>query len=109
MHENRKGSLILPLPMALNLLLATACATFDEPLPSGAEEPKLLHATPLPDGRLQLTLPLLPPEPAFERFSAEDAHRVLAQFHEDLARLEPGMRRRASMEACIAVRALRGC
>jgi hypothetical protein len=105
----KEGPPILYLPVALHLLLATACATFDEPLPSGTEESKPLRTvrvTPLPDDRLQLTLLHLPPEPAFQRFSAEDAHRVLAQFHEDLALLEPDLRRRASMEVCAAVQDL---
>lgn len=95
--------------LPLYLLLATACATLDEPSPADTKELHALHIVsvkPLSGARLRLTLPPLPAEPAFQRFSTADARRVLAQFHEDLARLKPGQRRRASVEVCTSTQAL---
>lgn len=53
MREKRKGPRVLYPLAALCLLLASACATLDEPLASGVEEPQPLRTvsiTPLPDG-----------------------------------------------------------
>ncbi|HYO55146.1 hypothetical protein [Archangium sp.] len=88
------GSLALHLPVALCLLLASGCVTIDEPPTQGSQSlmpADTVRVTPLPEGKLLLTFPHLLPEPAFQRFSVEDARKVLAQFHEDLARLEPGL------------------
>ncbi len=103
MREMKKGPLPLHLPVTLGLLFASACATLDEPLPDGPRGPApagTIRVTPLPDGRLLLAFPLLPEAPALQRFSAEDARRVLARFHEDLASLEPALLRGAGGGLC---------
>jgi hypothetical protein len=87
----------------MGLMLASACVTIDEPLPHNPQGTALtdtVRVTSLPDGRLLLTFPPLPEEPAFQRFSSEDAHRVLAQFHEDLASLNPGLSRSTGVGLC---------
>jgi hypothetical protein len=95
--------------VALNLLLATACVTLDEQPASDSQDTvpaDTVRVTPLPDGRLLLTLPPLHPEPVPQRFSVEDARRVLAQFHEDLAHLEPGLIRKAGVGYCSGLQEL---
>lgn len=95
MHETRK-LFALHLTMALFLMFAPACVTLDEPPSQGSQarvSADIVRVTPQPDGKLLLTFPSLPPEPTLQSFSVEDARRVLAQFHEDLARLDPGPRR----------------
>ncbi|WP_309892278.1 hypothetical protein [Archangium sp.] len=65
-----------------------------------------VRVTPLQDGRHLLTFPPLHPEPALQRFSVEDARKVLAQFHEDLAQLEPGLIRKTGIGYCAGLQAL---
>lgn len=95
----------LYLPAALCLLLAS-CATPEHlglPSTEGLEPSRTVHITALADGRLQLSFPLLPQEPAFQRLSVEDARKVLAQFHEDLARLGPETVRKTGRNACTQI------
>src|SRR6187431_1501456 len=103
MLETRKGPLVARLPVALSLMLVSACVTLDESLPhnpQGIVSEGTIRVTSLPDGRLLLTFPPLPEDPSFRRFSSEDARRVLAQFHEDLASLRPELIRRAGVGLC---------
>jgi hypothetical protein len=103
MLERRIGQLALYLPVALFLLLVSTCATIDELPPQGPKthaSADTVRVTMLPDGRSLLSFPHLPPELAFQRFSVEDARGVLAQFHEDLARMEPGFLRIAGVGFC---------
>ncbi|ATB36382.1 putative lipoprotein [Cystobacter fuscus] len=103
MLETRKGPLVAHLPVALSLMLVSACVTLDEspsPAPRGTVSEGTIRVTSLPDGRLLLTFPPLPEEPSLQRFSSEDARRVLAQFHEDLSSLKPELLRRAGIGLC---------
>jgi hypothetical protein len=109
MLERRIGPRTPPLLVALGLLLATACATLDEQPPTGLQgsvSADTVRVTALRDGRHLLTFPPLHPEPTLQRFSVEDARRVLAQFHEDLAQLEPGLIRKTGIGYCTGLQAL---
>jgi len=95
--------------VVLSLLHTTACVTLDEQPSAGSQgsvSADTVSVTPLPDGRLLLTFPPLQPEPSLQRFSVEDARRVLAQFHEDLAQLEPSLIRRVSVGHSSGLQAL---
>jgi hypothetical protein len=107
MFETRKN--LLSLPVTLLLLLVSACVTSDEPHlqdSQGSVSANTVRVTPLPEGRLLLAFPHLPQEPAFHRFSVEDARRVLAQFHEDLTRVEPGLLQRTGVGLCSRIEGL---
>ncbi len=104
MSKLRVGSVSLYSSVALCLLLASACVTTDD-APRGefpSPEPELppVGVIELPDGRVRLTFPPLPPDPALQRFSVEDALRVLAEFHEALDQIDPRLLQTASREAC---------
>ncbi|HVG62629.1 MAG TPA: AHH domain-containing protein [Hyalangium sp.] len=54
----------------------------------------------LPDGRLRLAFSTAPLDPALRRFSKEDARRVLGEFHEALAQMDPRLLQTAAREVC---------
>lgn len=56
----------------------------------------------LPEGGLRLLLPQVGNEPSFQRFTREDARRVLQQFHADLAELKRRKRWVASAGPAVA-------
>jgi hypothetical protein len=98
------GRAALHLPAALCLLLSLACATTDEAARSGGSSPESglprVGVSELSDGRLRLTFPRVPLDPALRRFSVEDARRVLAEFHEAVARIDPRLLQAAAGEVC---------
>ncbi len=94
----------LHLCVALCLLLAPACATTEDAARGEFASSELglprVSVSELSDGRLRLTFPLVPLDPALRRFSAEDARRVLAEFHEAVAQLDPRLLQTAAGEVC---------
>jgi hypothetical protein len=93
--------------LVLSLVVATACASSTEamrddvessvaefscgvPAEGASVEPALPLARleVLPGAGVRLYLPPVGVEPSFQRFTREDARRVLQQFHEDLAGLK---------------------
>jgi A nuclease family of the HNH/ENDO VII superfamily with conserved AHH len=104
MSSLRVGRVGLSPPVVLLLLWASACATTDEAVrgePSSFEsELSRVGVSEISEGRLLLTFPRVPMDPALRRFSAEDAQRVLAEFHAALARIDPRLIKAAADEAC---------
>src|SRR5690606_31659764 len=94
----------LYLPVALYVLLATACATTGETgqgeFPSPEPELARVRVSALPDGRLRLAFSAAPLDPALRRFSKEDARRVLEEFHGALAQIDPRLLQTAAREVC---------
>ncbi|AKJ07744.1 HNH/ENDO VII superfamily nuclease [Archangium gephyra] len=72
----------------------------DEPAESASLEPALplARVEVLPEGGARLLLPPVGAEPSFQRFTREDARRILQRFHEDLA----GLKRRERWVASAA-------
>jgi hypothetical protein len=54
----------------------------------------------LPDGELRLALPHLSSDPALQRFSVEEARRVLIEFRDALTKQPPRILRTASFSGC---------
>lgn len=92
------------LRVAVCVLVAPACVTTDDPIRGDfpGPEPELARVgvSELPDGRLRLIFPPVPLAPALRRFSVEDAQRVLEEFHEALAQLDPRLFQKAAHEVC---------
>jgi hypothetical protein len=83
----------LCLPVALSMMLATACVAPEQmtrrEVPSSGvgesrTESSAVQVSPLPDGRLRLDFPLLASDLTLERFSVELAREVLADYHDSL-------------------------
>ena len=71
--------MLRPLRLCLAVLVVSVTAQ------AGPREPALVPVEALEGGRLRMPAPLT--GPALERFTAEDARKVLAKFHEDLRAL----------------------
>jgi hypothetical protein len=92
----------LYLPVVLWALLASACATTSEAGGGELPSPELegVSVSELPDGRLRLAFSPAALDPALRRFSVEDARRVLEEFHEALAQIDPRLLQTAAREVC---------
>jgi hypothetical protein len=102
MNEMAAARQPLYLPVVLWVLLASACATISEAGGVESPSPELegVSVSELPDGRLRLAFSPGPLDPALLRFSAEDARRVLEEFHEALAQIDPQLLHTAAREIC---------
>jgi hypothetical protein len=104
MNKRIAARVALYLPVALWVLLAHACATTGETgqgeFPGPEPQPARVRVSELPDGRLRLAFSPVPLDPALRRFSAEDARRVLEEFHEALAQIDPRLLHSAAREVC---------
>ncbi len=99
--------MVLPWLMLLYLALPSACFTSMEELRGQVEPaakeldcgeraegqgrqspPTLVRVEVSSEGRVRLRLPPAEPDPTLQRFTREDARRVLEQFHEDLEELK---------------------
>lgn len=93
--------------LVLYLAVTTACASPTEAMrddvdpsveefscdvrpegPSRESTLPLVRMEVLPEGGVRLYLPPMGAEPSFQRFTREDARRILQRFHEDLAELK---------------------
>jgi hypothetical protein len=104
MSSLRVGRVGLSPPVVLFLLWVSACATTDDAVrgESSSFESELprVGVSEVSEGRLLLTFPRTPMDPALQRFSAEDARLVLAEFHAALARIDPRLIKAAADEVC---------
>lgn len=104
MNERVSARVALTLSVALCALLAPGCATTSETgqgeIPGSEPELARVRVSALPDGRLRLAFSAAPLDPALRRFSKEDARRVLGEFHEALAQMDPRLLQTAAREVC---------
>lgn len=102
MNQMAAARVALYLPVALWALLAPACATTGETGQGELPSPELeqVSVSELPDGRLRFAFSPAPLDPALRRFSTEDARRVLEEFHEALAQIDPRLLQTAAREVC---------
>lgn len=103
MNPRSAGRAAFLLPTVLCLLLIPACATTshgEQVPPSSEPGATRISVSELPRGRVRLSFPDVPADPALRRFSAEDAQAVLAAFHEAFAQLDPRLLQQAAQEVC---------
>jgi len=94
---------VLRLTLALCLFLVHACAmpaSAPRGESSSSKEGPDVQVSQLPDGRLRLSLPLQPVDPALQRFSVEEARSALFEFREALSRSPPRILKTASFSGC---------
>lgn len=99
---------MLRLTLALCLLLMHACA-MPASAPRGESSSSKagpdVQVSQLPDGRLRLSLPRQPADPALQPFSMEEARSALFEFREALSRYPPRILKTASFSGCSGPRA----